>query len=132
MPRTISLCIHAEASSASHPAAIGLIPVFQRRTGASDERRMPVGPRAPALRPSHAARRGSQVSFEHPQGYAVMQALIARGVIGDYREPRIMRFGFTPLYTRFVDVWDAVEVLRDLLDTGAWDKPEFHQRGAVT
>lgn len=82
--------------------------------------------------PRDAARRGSHVSFEHPQGYAVIQALIARGVIGDYREPRIMRFGFTPLYTRFVDVWDAVEVLRDLLDTGAWDKPEFHQRGAVT
>ncbi|XXU36198.1 kynureninase [Sorangium sp. So ce1000] len=82
--------------------------------------------------PRDAARRGSQVSFEHPQGYAVMQALIARGVIGDYREPRIMRFGFTPLYTRFVDVWDAVDVLRDLLDSGAWDKPGFHQRGAVT
>jgi kynureninase len=60
--------------------------------------------------------RGSQVSFAHPNGYAVMQALIESGVIGDYREPEIMRFGFTPLYTRYADVWDTVEVLRDILD----------------
>jgi kynureninase len=79
----------------------------------------------------HAAR-GSQVSFEHPEGFAVIQALIARGVIGDYREPRIMRFGMTPLYTSFADVWDSVEILRDVLTTGSWDKPEFHRRGTVT
>jgi hypothetical protein len=66
--------------------------------------------------PREHARRGSQVSFTHPHGYAVMQALIARGVIGDYREPAIMRFGFTPLYTSFADVWHAVEILRDILD----------------
>jgi kynureninase len=72
------------------------------------------------------------VSFEHPEGFAVIQALIARGVIGDYREPRIMRFGMTPLYTSFADVWDSVEILRDVLTTGSWDKPEFHRRGAVT
>ncbi|NVM74626.1 kynureninase [Duganella sp. SG902] len=66
--------------------------------------------------PREHARRGSQVSFTHPHGYAVMQALIARGVIGDYREPAIMRFGFTPLYTSYADVWDAVEILRDILD----------------
>ncbi|NGZ85642.1 kynureninase [Duganella aceris] len=66
--------------------------------------------------PREHARRGSQVSFTHPHGYAVMAALIARGVIGDYREPAIMRFGFTPLYTSFTDVWDAVEILRDILD----------------
>jgi kynureninase len=65
--------------------------------------------------------RGSQVSFTHPHGYAVMQALIDRGVIGDYREPEIMRFGFTPLYTSFADVWDAVETLRDILDREAYD-----------
>lgn len=82
--------------------------------------------------PREHAARGSQASFEHPQGYALMQALIARGVIGDYREPRIMRFGFTPLYTRYIDVWDAVEALRDILATGSWDRPEFHARGAVT
>ncbi len=66
--------------------------------------------------PREHARRGSHVSFTHPHGYAVMQALIARGVIGDYREPAIMRFGFTPLYTSYADVWDAVEILRDILD----------------
>ncbi|WP_373987930.1 kynureninase [Duganella sp. BuS-21] len=66
--------------------------------------------------PRDHAQRGSHVSFTHPHGYAVMQALIARGVIGDYREPAIMRFGFTPLYTSYADVWDAVEILRDILD----------------
>ena len=72
--------------------------------------------------PRTHAERGSQVSFTHPHGYAVMQALIARGVIGDYREPEIMRFGFTPLYTSFADTWDAVEILRDILDREAYDK----------
>jgi kynureninase len=61
-----------------------------------------------------------------------MQALIARGVIGDYREPRIMRFGFAPLYIRCIDVWDAVEALRDILAADGWDRPEFQSRGAVT
>jgi kynureninase len=59
--------------------------------------------------------RGSQVSYRHPHAYAVMQALIEQNVIGDYREPSIIRFGFTPLYTRFVDVYDAVDVLIDIL-----------------
>ena len=77
----------------------------------------------------HTAR-GSQVSFTHPHGYAVMQALIARGVIGDYREPEIMRFGFTPLYTSFADAWDAVEILRDILDREAYDTRAA--RSAVT
>ena len=71
--------------------------------------------------PRAHAQRGSQVSFTHPHGYAVMQALIERGVIGDYREPGILRFGFTPLYTRFVDVWDAVAILKDILDREDYD-----------
>ena len=75
---------------------------------------------------------GSQVSLRHPQGYAVMQALIARGVIGDFRAPDIMRFGFAPLYISHADVWDAVEILAELLETGSWDRPEFHRRAAVT
>ncbi|MBX9902031.1 MAG: kynureninase [Burkholderiaceae bacterium] len=74
--------------------------------------------------------RGSQVSFTHPDGYGVMQALIARNIIGDYREPAIMRFGFTPLYTRFVDVWDAVEGLRDILDNNKYQRDAV--RHAVT
>src|SRR5206468_3894214 len=80
--------------------------------------------------PREHARRGSQVSFTHPHGYAVMQALIERGVIGDYREPEIMRFGFTPLYTSFADVWDAVETMRDILDNEAYDTRA--ERSAVT
>jgi len=80
--------------------------------------------------PREHARRGSQVSFTHPHGYAVMQALIARGVIGDYREPAIMRFGFTPLYTSYADVWDAVEILKDILDREDYDVAA--ERGAVT
>ncbi len=82
--------------------------------------------------PRNALERGSQVSFRHRQGYAVMQALIARGVIGDFRAPDILRFGFAPLYLRYVDVWDAAEALGDLLRTGAWDRPVHHQRAAVT
>jgi kynureninase len=82
--------------------------------------------------PRDPAWRGSQVSFTHPQGYAVMQALIARGVIGDFRAPDIVRFGLTPLYLRFVDVWDAVEILRDIMQTRAWDRDEFRTRAAVT
>ncbi|WUR11519.1 kynureninase [[Empedobacter] haloabium] len=80
--------------------------------------------------PREHARRGSQVSFTHPHGYAVMQALIERGVIGDYREPEIMRFGFTPLYTSFTDVWDAVTILQQILDDQAYDVTAA--RGAVT
>ena len=61
-----------------------------------------------------------------------MQALIARGVIGDFRAPDLLRFGFTPLYTRHVDVHDAVETLANVLASGEWREPRFHQRAAVT
>ncbi len=87
-------------------------------------------------------RRGSQVCLAHPEiAYALVQALIARGVIGDFRagdgtrsdsSPDILRFGFTPLYTRFVDVWDAVEHLAQVLARGEWRDPRFHQKSAVT
>ena len=76
--------------------------------------------------------RGSQVSFRHAEGYPIMQALIARGVIGDFRAPDILRFGITPLYLRFVDIWRAVEVLRDVLAARSWDAPRFKARAAVT
>ncbi len=82
--------------------------------------------------PRNRDERGSQVSFHHPQGYAVMQALIERGVIGDFRAPDILRFGFAPLYVRYVDVWDAAETLAEILASGSWDRPEFHRRAAVT
>jgi kynureninase len=61
-----------------------------------------------------------------------MQALIARGVIGDFRAPDLMRFGFAPLYTRFEDVWRAAEILTDILESRGWDDPRFHARRKVT
>lgn len=83
--------------------------------------------------PRNGLERGSQVSVAHPtHGYEIMQALIARGVVGDFRAPDILRFGFTPLYTRFVDVWDAVDRLRGVLDSGEWRDPRFAVRAAVT
>ena len=113
-----------------------------------------VGTLCPSLAlasPADDARRGSQVCFSHPtHGYAIMQALIARGVIGDFRAGNaapvidpgdatqakdaadILRFGFTPLYLRFVDAWDAAEELRQVLDGEEWLRPEFNQRHAVT
>ncbi|KPF69407.1 kynureninase [beta proteobacterium AAP99] len=82
--------------------------------------------------PREAAVRGSQVCFAHANAYEVMQALIARGVIGDFRAPDILRFGFTPLYTQHVDVFDAVEHLHAVLSTGEWRNARFSQRNAVT
>ncbi|MDH2433953.1 kynureninase [Pokkaliibacter sp. MBI-7] len=79
-----------------------------------------------------SAQRGSQVSLRHEQGYAIMQALIARGVIGDFRAPDILRFGFTPLYLRYVDIWDAVEVLADIMATGQWQHSDYQVRTKVT
>ena len=77
--------------------------------------------------------RGSQVSYAHADGaYAIMQALIARGIIGDFRAPDVLRFGVTPLYTRFTDIWDAVENLCQLLDNGEWRDDRFGRRAAVT
>ena len=91
--------------------------------------------RSPELKltsPREASRRGSQVGFTHPNGYAIMQALIARGVIGDFRAPNLMRFGFAPLYTRFEDAWRAAETLADIVATNEWDQPRFHARQKVT
>ena len=76
--------------------------------------------------------RGSQVSFRHPEGYAIMQALIARGVIGDFRAPDILRFGFTPLYIGEAEVDGAVAILAEIMATGAWDRPEYKTRARVT
>ena len=89
--------------------------------------------------PREHAQRGSQVCLTRPDGaYAIVQALIARGVIGDFRAGDggahldILRFGFTPLYTSFEDVWNAVEHLRQVLESGEWKNPEFNQKSAVT
>ena len=82
--------------------------------------------------PRDPAARGSHVCFAHPHGYAVMQALIERKVIGDFRAPDLMRFGFAPLYLNQADVIRAADILGEVLDTCAWDQPRHHRRGKVT
>ena len=84
------------------------------------------------LTPQEPDRRGSQVSFSCPEGYAVMQALIADGIIGDFRAPDIIRFGFTPLYLRYADSVEAAKGLERVLKERRWDKPEFLKRAKVT
>lgn len=91
--------------------------------------------RCPALKlasPRNGAARGSQVSFRFDEGFAAMQALIARGVIGDFRAPDIMRFGFTPLYIDEDDVRRAVDILEDVITNNLWDDPAYKIRGRVT
>jgi kynureninase len=82
--------------------------------------------------PRDAEQRGSQVSFRHAKGYAIVRAMIDRGVVGDFRAPDILRFGFAPLYIGFADVWNAVEVMRKVMETGAWETPAYANRPAVT
>ncbi len=82
--------------------------------------------------PRDGARRGSQIAFSHPNAYEVMQALIARGVIGDFRAPATMRFGFAPLYIGYADVWRAAAALADVFDTEAWRDARHAVRAAVT
>jgi len=76
--------------------------------------------------------RGSHVVFAHADGYAIMQALIERGVVGDFRAPDRLRFGFAPLYVRHVDVWDAAQVLRTVIETGAYRAVASRARASVT
>ncbi|MBA3670005.1 MAG: kynureninase [Sphingomonas sp.] len=82
--------------------------------------------------PRDPAQRGSHVSFTHADGYAVMQALIERQVIGDFRAPDLLRFGFAPLYNDEDEVIRAAHILGDIIRTGEWDSPRFHERGRVT
>jgi kynureninase len=96
----------------------------------ADERLVPLGVGIASLRAG--TRRGNHVSLTHPEGYRIMQALIARGIIGDFRAPDVMRFGFGPLYVRYVDVFDAVVVLEDILKTGAWKRVPDPKAGTVT
>jgi len=82
--------------------------------------------------PRDFAARGSHVSFHCPEGYAVMQALIAAGVVGDFRAPDLIRFGFAPLYNSFTETFDAAETLGHILDTRSWNRPEFLAKKSVT
>jgi kynureninase len=97
-----------------------------------DEVEARCGERVRLASPREPARRGSHVVFEHPEGYAVMQALIARGVVGDFRSPDLMRFGFAPLYNSHADMVGAAVALADVLATREWDQPRFKQRARVT
>ncbi len=82
--------------------------------------------------PRDHPQRGSQVSFRHPEGYAIMQAMIARGVIGDFRAPDIIRCGFTPLFIDAQDVDNAVKIISDIMKNSLWDRPEYKTRAKVT
>ncbi len=105
--------------------ALSQLFVDQVEARCGDEVRL-VSPRDPA-------QRGSHVSFAHPEGYAVMQALIARGVIGDFRAPDLMRFGFAPLYNSLSRRCGArPSILGQILETREWDHPRFHERAKVT
>ena len=84
------------------------------------------------ISPREGARRGSHLSYRHPASYPVMQALIQAGVVGDCRPPDLMRFGFAPLYVRYVDIWDAVMRIAEILRTRAWDRTEYRARQSVT
>ncbi|MFY8074808.1 MAG: kynureninase, partial [Sphingorhabdus lacus] len=82
--------------------------------------------------PSDPAKRGSHISFRHPHAYEIVQALIARGVIGDFRDPDILRFGLTPLTLSHADIWRAGEMLVEIVESGEYRRPEFAVRNAVT
>ena len=82
--------------------------------------------------PREADARGGQVSFTHPEAYPIVQALIARGVVGDFRMPNVLRFGFSPLYLSHMDVVKAVSILREIMESGEWREARFSNRSAVT
>jgi kynureninase len=84
------------------------------------------------ISPSAPGARGSHISFAHPQGYRIMQALIARDVIGDFRDPDVLRFGLTPLYLGYEDVWRAVEILHDVMRHDHWRTEADRLPGRVT
>ena len=91
-----------------------------------------LGGQVEVVTPRDPAQRGAQVSLRHEQAYALTRALIDRDVIGDHRPPDLVRFGFAPLYVRHLDVVEAVIRLADLLASGDWDQPRFHERQTVT
>ncbi len=89
-------------------------------------------PELECISPREPAARGSHISFRHPHAFEICQALIANGVIGDFRSPDVIRFGLTPLYLGFADLWEAVDRMARILDSGSWRDPRFAVRGKVT
>ncbi|MGV3553633.1 MAG: kynureninase [Croceibacterium sp.] len=91
-----------------------------------------IAPQLPCVSPADPTARGSQLSYRHPEAYALSQALIGRGVIPDFREPDVLRLGLAPAYLRFEDCWHAAQALGEVLASGEWQGEEFRQRAAVT
>lgn len=116
-------------------AEIGMEPLVAKSRALSEFFREAMAAHCPMLEcvsPADPARRGSQLSFRHEEAYALCQALIARGIIGDFRDPDILRFGFAPAYVRFEDCAQAVTALAEILASGEWDRAEYKARGVVT
>ena len=105
--------------------SVGLFDLFHRL---AEER----CPELECISPREPDKRGSHISFRHPHAFEICQALIADGVIGDFRAPDVVRFGLTPLYLGFEDVFEAVERMAAILDSGRWREPRFAVRGKVT
>lgn len=110
-----------------HAKSVALTELFRELVETS-----PTGRELTPLSPRDPSRRGSQLAFAHPEAYAVVQALIAEGVVADFREPDVLRCGFAPAYLRFVDVFDAAAALQRVLAERRWDRPEHHRRARVT
>ncbi|RJY10351.1 kynureninase [Aurantiacibacter aquimixticola] len=116
-------------------AAIGIAPLVEKSRSLSEFTRAAMERHVPELEcvsPENPARRGSQLSWRHEHAYELCQALIARKITGDFRAPDVLRVGFAPAYVRYADCARLVSELRDILDTGEWQKPEYAERGAVT
>lgn len=114
-----------DLSACAHKSA-RLSTVFTARIAAA------LGDELTGVSPTDPNERGSHVALRHAAGYPIVQALIDRGVICDFREPDVLRFGFAPLYLRYVDAFDAAEILIDVMRSGAWRAPRFAERAAVT
>ena len=116
-------------------AEIGVDRLYEKSQALSEFFRQCLSERGVVLdlvSPTDPDARGSQLSFRHDEAYAICQALIARGVIGDFRDPDILRFGFAPAYLRFEDMAEAARHLAEVLETGEWQRGEFQERAAVT
>lgn len=116
-------------------AEIGVERLSEKSRSLSEFFRECVAERLPDLElvsPLDPRQRGSQLSYRHEEAYAICQALIARGIIGDFRAPDILRLGFAPAYVSFEDVFHSAQALAEVIDTGEWDKAEFRTRAAVT
>ena len=116
-------------------AEIGIAPLVEKSHSLSGFMAQAMAEHVPEMEcvsPADPAQRGSQLSYRHEHAFALCQALIARGVVGDFRTPDVLRFGFAPAYVRHEDCWRAVAALREVLDSGEWREDRFNRRAAVT